>query len=191
MSIRVLAIAGSARRKGNSEAVLEAALDVMRARGAEVDFIHARRLEIKPCFSCNGCWDTGVCVVRDAMQPLYPRFDEADHIVLASPLYFTSLPGHLKVLIDRFQPHWVRTSRLNRPAGPRRRGMFLCVGAMDRERYCRSALTIVKTWMSCLNMACAVSRFYPGVDARGDLEANHPEYLDDARAAAEELLTGG
>jgi hypothetical protein len=95
------------------------------------------------------------------------------------------------VLIDRFQPYWVRTYRLKQPPEPRRRGMFLCVGAMDRERYYQSALTIVKTWLSCLNMGCGVNRFYGDVDERNDLVQKRPEYLDDARAAAEELLTPG
>jgi len=186
----VLAVAASARRGGNSDAVLDAALDVMRERGAEVSVIYPCRLAVTPCRSCNGCWDTGACVVQDAMQELYPQFDAADHVVVASPLYFASLPGHFKVLIDRFQPYWVRTYRLKQPPQPRRRGMFLCVGAMDRERDYRPTLTIVKTWLSCLNMGCPVSRFYGGVDARDDLVTGRAEYLADARAAAEELLAG-
>ena len=187
----VLGIAASARRNGNSDAVLEAALDAMRERGAEVSVIYPRRLSVTPCRSCNACWHTGRCVVQDVMQELYPQFEAADHIVVASPLYFTSVPGHFKVLIDRFQPYWVRTYRLNEKPEPRREGMFLCVGAMDRERYYRSTLTIVKTWLSCLNMGCGVDRFYGDVDARDDLVKNHPEHLADARAAAEELLAGG
>jgi multimeric flavodoxin WrbA len=184
----VIAIAGSARRGGNSDAVLEAAVGQLRERGCSVETIVPRRLDIRPCFSCGGCWETGVCVVKDQMQELYPRFESADHVVVASPLYFTSLPGHLKVLIDRFQPYWVRRYRLGQRPAQRRRGMFLCVGAMDRERYFASSLTIVRTWLSVLNMGCPVSRFYAGVDAKGDVQARHPEYLADARAAALELL---
>ena len=66
--------------------------------------------------------------------------------------------------------------------------MFLCVGAMDKERYFSCALTIVKTWMACLNMGCPVSRFYPRVDEKGDVKAKRPQYLEDARQAAGELL---
>ncbi|MHC4592795.1 MAG: flavodoxin family protein [Planctomycetota bacterium] len=187
----VLAIAASARRGGNSDAVLETALDVMRERGANVETIYPRKLSITPCRSCNGCWETGRCVVKDEMQELYIRFCEVDHIVVASPLYFTSLPGHFKVLIDRFQCFWVQTFRLGEPPEPRRTGMFLCVSALRRKRYFDYTLTIVKSWMASLNMACPVARLYPGVDERTDLVTNHPEYLDDARAAALELLEGG
>jgi hypothetical protein len=65
--------------------------------------------------------------------------------------------------------------------------MFLAVGAMHRQRYYASTETIVKTWMSVLNMKCAVSRFYMGLDARDDVQ-RHPDYLEDARQAAAELL---
>lgn len=183
----VLAIAGSARRGGNSDTILEVALDVIRERGAEVETIIASELTVTPCRSCRGCWETGVCVVEDVMQGLYGRFCEADHIVVAAPVYFASVPGHLKVLIDRFQCFWARTFRLGDPPQPRRHGMFLSVGARDDERFHRASRTVVASWMACLNMKCAVSRFFRGLDAAGDIQA-HPEYLAQAREAASELL---
>jgi len=150
----ILAIAASARRDGNSDTALACALEGIKAEApdAEVQTIAPYGLPITPCRSCNGCWKTGRCVVKDEMQDLYPQFCEADHIVVASPIYFTSLPGHFKVLIDRFQCFWVRTFLLKDPLKPRRTGMFLCVGAMDRNRYYEGALTIIRTWMLVLNM---------------------------------------
>jgi multimeric flavodoxin WrbA len=187
----ILAIAGSARRGGNSDAVLGAAADALRQAGASVEVIVPSRLNVTPCAACKGCWKTGKCVLSDDLSGLYLRFEEADHIVVAAPLYFTSLPGHTKVLFDRFQPYWVRTAILEQPLERRRTGMFLCVAAMDKERYFRSTLTIVKSWMWSLNMGCEIARFYPGVDDRADLVTHHPDYLADARKAAEELLAVG
>jgi len=186
----VLAVAGSARRGGNTDMLLEGALDVMRGRGAAVETIVPRRLDITPCRSCGGCDATGVCVIKDVMQDLYVRFSEADHVVVAAPVYFTSVPGHVKVLIDRFQCFWVRTFRLGEPPQPRRRGMFLCAGGMASERFFTCSRSVVGSWMASLNMRCAVSRFFPGVDAEDGVR-RRPEYLDEVRAAAEELLAGG
>ena len=185
--MRVVAVAGSSRRGDNSDTLLGAALELLRERGAEVETIVPRQLDIRPCAACGGCWDTGVCVVKDGMQDLYRRFIEADHLVVASPLYFASVPGHLKVLIDRFQCYWVRTFRLHDPPQPRRTGMFLAVGAMDRERYYRCAGSVVKSWMATLNVKCTVTRHYTGLDARDDV-TGRPEMIEDARRAAEELL---
>jgi len=184
---KVLAIAGGARRRGNSDTLLARAVEAMEGQGAKAEWIVASELSISPCRSCGGCWETGVCVVRDQMQDLYPAFCDVDHIAVAAPIYFTSLPGHLKVLIDRFQCFWVRTYRLGKPPQPRRTGMFLCVGAEDKPDYYRGCLTIVRTWMSVLNVKCKVSRFYPGLDAKEDVQRQQ-DYLDDATSAGRKLL---
>jgi len=162
----ILAIAASARRKGNSDTLLERALEPMRQAGCSVQIIIPRELSITPCRACNGCWQTGRCVVQDEMQHLYAKFCQADHVVVASPIYFTSLPGHFKILIDRFQCFWVRTFRLGEPPQPRRTGMFLCVGAMDRDRYFKGCLTTVKTWMAVLNKGLPYDR--QDVDGRAE-----------------------
>jgi multimeric flavodoxin WrbA len=185
----ILAIAGSARRGGNSDTILDAAVEVMEGRGADVERIIPRRLmdDITPCRSCWGCWETGQCVVQDHMQELYLRFSEVDHILVCSPVYFTSIPGHLKVLIDRFQCFWVRTFRMGEGPEPRRRGMFLSVGAMEREEYFQCCQKVIGSWFACLNMKTTVSEFFPGLDAKEDIH-ERPDYLETARRAADEFM---
>ncbi len=184
----ILAIQGSARRGGNSDSLLGSALGALQKAqdGSEIETLTASELDITPCRSCHGCWETGICVIDDRMQQVYRQCLEAEHIIVSAPVYFTSLPGQLKVMIDRFQCFWVRTYRLGSPPRPRRSGMFLCIGAMDDTRFFDSASLIIRTWMSTLNMKCKVARFYHGLDAPGDFE-HHPDYLKDAAAAAKEL----
>ncbi|MBS3763898.1 MAG: flavodoxin family protein [Planctomycetes bacterium] len=186
---KILAVRASARRGGNSDTALEKAINGMRHKDpdAKVEILTAYGLPITPCRSCNGCWETGRCVVQDEMQDLYTKFSAADHIIVTSPIYFTSLPGHMKVLIDRFQCFWVRTFRLKDPPEPHRTGAFLCIGAMDRERYFQSTLTIIKSWFAALNVECAISHFYSGLDAADDI-LEHEDYLEDARQTGIELL---
>jgi len=186
---KILAVAGSARRGGNSDTVLERALQGITREmpDAQIETVIPHGLPITPCRSCNGCWETGRCVINDQMQELYAKFCEAKHIVVASPIYFTSLPGHFKVMIDRFQCFWVRTFMFSEPPTPRRTGMFLCVGAMDRERYYEGTLTIVKSWLSVLNVGCPICRFYPGVDEKDDM-LERDDYLQDAREAGASLI---
>lgn len=185
----ILAIKASARRRGNSDTILEAAIEVFEEQGAEVQTIIPRQLTVSPCLSCNACFETGACIQHDEMEELYPRFCEADHVVVASPVYFTSLPGHFKVFIDRFQCFWARKYVLDTAPEPKRTGMFLCVGAMDRERYYNCCLTTVKTWMHVLNIKCNVNRFFPDLDEKDDID-ERPRYLEQARQAAAELLGG-
>ncbi len=189
----VLAIRGSARRNGNSDAVLETSLTTLRQEVGDdltIETITPAELNITPCRSCHGCWDTGQCVINDTMQHVYRQCLQSRHIVVSAPVYFTSLPGHLKVFIDRFQCFWARTYRLANPPEPRRYGMFFCIGAMDRKDFFDSSALIVKTWMSTLNMKCRVARFYPGLDAPKDIE-KHGDYLEDAARATREFEGGG
>ena len=186
---KILAVAASARRNGNSDILLEQALlGIQEASpGAQIERLAPYEIPITPCRSCRGCWETGRCVVKDPMQELYVKFSEVDHVVVASPQYFTSVPGHFKVMIDRFQCFWVRTYLLGEPPTPRRNGMLLCVGGMKRDKDYQCTLTLVKTWMSTLNMGCPVSRFYTDLDEPQDA-LKREDYLEDARRAGVELM---
>lgn len=183
----ILAVAGSARRGGNSDTLLEAALGVFRARGDEVEIIYPKQLTISPCLSCNACFKTGACIQHDEMGPLYDRFLEADHIVVATPVYFTNVPGHFKVMIDRFQCFWARSFLLHDPPQPRRLAMALIVGAMDRRRYYDATATVIKSWLAHLNVGTPVVHYYMGLDERKDV-LEHPDYVENARKAARELI---
>jgi multimeric flavodoxin WrbA len=126
--VHVLGIAGSPRRHGNSESLLDACLAGARQAGATTDTIVAAEAGIAPCRGCNACSSTGDCVVRDRMSEIYPRLDEADAIVVATPVYFATVPASLKVLYDRCQPYWARRHVLHMEPPPRRPGALLLVG---------------------------------------------------------------
>jgi multimeric flavodoxin WrbA len=183
----ILAVAGSARRGGNSDTLLEAALEVFRQRGDRVQVVYPIRLTISPCRSCNACFKTGACIQHDEMGPLYDRFLEADRVVVATPVYFTNVPGHFKVMIDRFQCFWARTYLQKRPPRPRGLAMALIAGAMDRRRYYDATATVIKSWLAHLNIATPLVRYYMGLDGPKDVQ-QHSEMIEDARKAARELI---
>jgi multimeric flavodoxin WrbA len=126
--VRVLGIAGSPRRHGNSERLLEAALDGARAAGAEVDELVVVAEGIAPCNGCNACSVTGECTLVDRMRDVYPQLDAADAIIVASPVYFATVPAVLKALYDRCQPYWARRYVLGRQIERRRPGALLLAG---------------------------------------------------------------
>ena len=125
---RVLGIAGSPRRHGNSDRLLDECLAAARAAGAQTDLLVVSGAGIAPCRGCNLCSRDGKCVVRDGMQDVYPRLDTADAIVIASPVYFATVPAVLKALYDRCQPYWARRYILGQPIVRRRPGALLLVG---------------------------------------------------------------
>jgi multimeric flavodoxin WrbA len=125
---RILGIAGSPRRHGNSDRLLDEALAGARAAGAEVDLLVVSAAGISPCRGCNACSAAGVCVVRDGMQDVYPRIDAADGFIVASAVYFATVPAVLKALYDRCQPYWAKRFVLGRPLERRRPGALLLAG---------------------------------------------------------------
>jgi multimeric flavodoxin WrbA len=101
--MRVLGIAGSARRDGNSNSLLRLALEGAVERGAETQVINAADLTVAGCIACDGCKadEEQGCVVDDDMQRIYEQVRDSDVIVFASPVYFYGVSSWLKAVVDR------------------------------------------------------------------------------------------
>ncbi|MDR1961461.1 MAG: flavodoxin family protein, partial [Gracilibacteraceae bacterium] len=73
---------------------------------ADAEIISVAKSEIKPCRGCFACWNKtpGKCVIRDEMAEILEKLVSADVIIWSFPLYYFSVPGGLKTLIDRQLP---------------------------------------------------------------------------------------
>ena len=182
--MKVLGIAASPRRRGNTETLLDRFLAGAESAGAEVGKIVVARLKIAGCVACDGCWDDGRCVVKDGFQDMYDKLVAADVIALAAPLYFWNLPAQAKALVDRSQCQWARKIVLKSPLAAtaaghvRRRGVFICVGG-DSRTYFDGAARTVKDFFSVYEADFWRELFYGSVDARGEI-ADHPTALQEA-----------
>ncbi len=99
--MKTLGILGSSRKGGNTEILLDVALQEARQMGSSVSKITLRDKVIAPCDGCLGCARTGECVLQDDMQEVYKEIREADGIIWASPVYFWSMSGLTKNALDR------------------------------------------------------------------------------------------
>jgi len=105
--MKVVAINSSPRmEKGNTALILNPFIEGMEEVGAEVELFYTRKLVVKPCLGCFGCWvkTPGRCVQKDDMDWLLPKMNEADIWVFATPLYVDGATGSLKGLMDRMLP---------------------------------------------------------------------------------------
>jgi multimeric flavodoxin WrbA len=132
MPLKVLAIAGSPRRNGNSDLLLAEAARGAREAGAEVETVELRKVRMSPCVECNACYRLGRCRIDDAFQPLFEKTLEADRLICSTPVFFMSVPAQAKIFIDRFQCLWSRKYVLKEPlfeGGDRdRRALVIAVG---------------------------------------------------------------
>lgn len=131
----LLGIAGSPRRGGNSDLMLDAALQGAEAAGIETRRVVVADADVGWCRGCNGCFRDGHCIRHDGMDAIYPMLDEAAGFVVATPVFFASVPAVLKSLLDRFQPYYARRYVLHQPAGEAKRPAALLISAGGGDPY--------------------------------------------------------
>ena len=128
--MKTLIINGSPRRDGNTVALLREFKKHLYGEGVEISAFYS---DIAPCVDCRGCWETAQCVVHDEMQVIYD--DDFDNIVVASPVYYGTLPGSVLSLMSRLQPWHVATYFLKEPLQqrPKKCAAILTAGGKGNE----------------------------------------------------------
>jgi len=99
--MKVIGINSSPRKGGNTETLVQAALDGAKANGAEVERFDLNALSIKGCQACMWCKTNKGCRVDDDITPILKKLDEADAVVIGSPVYFGRPTARLYNLLDR------------------------------------------------------------------------------------------
>ena len=188
--MKIVAFNGSPRPGGNTEVLMNEALRPLREAGHAITVFELNTLVIRPCQDCGGCTKTGVCVHKnDAMCGIYDAIREAERIILASPIFFSSVSAQTKAMIDRCQAFWC-DKYLNKkeiPAGPRgRKGLLLLVGGMKKDGAQACAEETAKAFFRTVSVPDHKVLFYLGIDARGDVQ-KHPTALAEASEAGAEL----
>jgi multimeric flavodoxin WrbA len=100
---RVLILAASPRKNGNSTILALKAAEGVKAEGGEADVVEIGHLKIAPCNACDSCLtkpEAG-CVIKDDMQPLYQKIRAAQGIIFATPVYWFNMSAQMKLVIDR------------------------------------------------------------------------------------------
>jgi multimeric flavodoxin WrbA len=107
---KVLILSGSPRKGGNSDILCDEFMKGAREAGNEVEKIFVAAKKINYCLGCGVCNSTKKCVQKDDMAEVLEKMVAADVIVLASPVYFYSIDGQLKTVIDRTVPRYTDIS---------------------------------------------------------------------------------
>jgi Multimeric flavodoxin WrbA len=190
--VKILGIAGSPRRNGNTDLLLAEFLKGAVSKDAEVKTIHLNSLKIMGCQHCDSCFKEGKCKIQDDMQQIYQELEQTDVIVLASPVQFSGPPAAVKAMIDRCQCLWARKYVLKIPPLSRerkRKGFLISVGARGMKDMFVPTLQIVKTWFHVLEIEYAGELLFSKIDEKGAI-SKQPEALEKAYAAGQKLAEG-
>lgn len=99
--MKVIILNGSPKPEGNTATALHEVETTLNKQGIETEWIHVGHRQIHGCIACNKCWDTNVCCFGDIVNEISDKMDNADGIVIGSPVYFASASGTLLSLLDR------------------------------------------------------------------------------------------
>ena len=99
--MKVLLLNGSPHAKGCTARALAEIGKVLEAEGVETELVHVGKEDIRGCLSCGFCMKNGRCVVKDLVNEVAPKLEEADGLVIGSPVYYGSPNGTLLSFLDR------------------------------------------------------------------------------------------
>jgi len=180
----IIGISGSPRAGGNTDTLLNKALEGARSKGAEIEKIVLNDLKMVPCQECEEVKDDGTCKVEDDFQALYGKIQRADAVILAAPIFFGSLSAQTKIMIDRFQCCWRYKYALSAKggkasSGKMRPGALILVEASKRESFLENAKSIVKNFFATANVDYKNDLFCPGLEEK-EAALKHAEILEKA-----------
>jgi multimeric flavodoxin WrbA len=190
--MRIVAIGGSPRAGGNSNALMRAAVEAAVERGATAEYFYPSRMDVAGCKACDGCrrGPDAVCVQQDDMHAIYAALKACDVVVLASPVYFYALSSWVKAVLDRcyalITPGPDETGGERWPLRvPPGKGFYLITTqAEESPFYGYQILSSVVYGFTWTDIALRGHLVATGLDGPHDWEAR-----EDLVAAARELIT--
>lgn len=100
----VVGISASPRKNGNSERILNFALEELKKRGHETEEIFLSETDIDPCIACGKCGEKGKCANDENASYVNNILRHADGILTVTPVYFGSMSAQMKAFCDKTLP---------------------------------------------------------------------------------------
>lgn len=121
---KVLILNGSPHKNGCTARALDEMIKVFTEEGVETELIQVGNKAIRGCIACNSCAGTGRCVFDDLVNEVAPKFEEADGLVVGSPVYYGSPNGNILSFMDRlfYSTHFSKHMKVGASVVSCRRG---------------------------------------------------------------------
>ena len=165
MSKKILIISSSPRKGGNSDVLCEECLKGALDAGHNVEKIFLRDKKINYCTGCGYCSDNDytMCSQKDDMSEILDKMQDADTIILATPIYFYAISGQMKTFIDRLCGRYTHINN--------KEFYYIMTAADESKNAINYALGEFKGLMACLNNPIEKGYLFAGgVWKKGDVE---------------------
>ena len=159
--LRVLMLNGSPRANGNTSIALREMEKIFTESGVAVETVQVGNLAVRGCVACNGCDKLGKCVFDDVVNELAPKFQQADGLVVASPVYYASANATLVACLDRlfYSTSFDKTMKVGASVACARRGG------------CSATFDELNKYFTISGMPVASSQYWNSIHGRAAGEA--------------------
>jgi multimeric flavodoxin WrbA len=176
---KIVAIYGSPRIGGNTAVLMDYFLkgimeNTRYSEGAvTIDSLLIKDKNISPCRECCNCSKTGECIISDDMQEIYKLLIEADFIAVASPVFFTTVSGYLKAVIDRCQRFWVLKYEHNKKIIRKTRGgIFISTSGSGSKDIFKCSIKVIRSFFDVLFVDYLKDFTFNSMEKKGDILNN-------------------
>ena len=159
--MKVLMVNGSPRRDGNTSLALAEMEKVFQQEGIQVEIVSLGTQDIRGCIACNSCGKTGKCAFDDLVNETAPKLQQADGLVVASPVYYASANGTLVSFLDRlfYSTPFDKSMKVGASVVCARRGG------------CSATFDELNKYFTISNMPIASSQYWNSIHGRAPGEA--------------------
>ncbi len=179
MSKKVLIISSSPRKGGNSETLASSFAKGAEEVGHSVETVYLREKKFGFCKGCLACLKVGHCVIADDAVEIAAKMHDAEVIVFATPVYYYSVSGQLKTILDRANSLYDSDYAFTKV-------YLLATAAEDAPYVVEGAVKAVQGWVDCFDKCELVDTIFAGgVNGVGEI-AEHPA-LDKAYQTGNEI----
>ena len=163
--MKVLILNGSPKANGNTAVAIHEMEKIFQENGIETEIVHVGNKNIRGCVACTSCYKTGKCVFDDAVNEIAPKFEEADGLVVASPVYYASANATLIACLDRlfYSTHFDKTMKVGASVVCARRGG------------CSATFDELNKYFTISGMPVASSQYWNSIHGRMPGEAEMDE----------------
>jgi multimeric flavodoxin WrbA len=163
--MKVLIINGSPRPNGNTSIAVREMENVFKEGGVEVETVQIGNKDVRGCIACASCAKTGKCVFDDIVNELAPKFEAADGLVVASPVYYASANATLIACLDRlfYSTHFDKTMKVGASVVCARRGG------------CSATFDELNKYFTIAGMPIASSQYWNSIHGREPGQADMDE----------------
>ena len=163
--LKVLILNGSPRIHGNTSVAVSEMEKIFSESGVKTETVQIGNMDIRGCIACGSCFEKGKCVFDDIVNDLAPKFEEADGLVIASPVYFASANATLIACLDRlfYSTNFDKTMKVGASVVCARRGG------------CSAAFDELNKYFTISNMPLASSQYWNSIHGRDRGEAGMDE----------------